>query len=186
MNYIKSILSTKKTNTTALIKVKQDIKDLTTNSSIKADLSFNNIEKLKKTLSYQDELKLRQHFYDQLIFKLNTRYKNQPIVDFLAIEISQMAITEISNPDRNISYWQFLTHLAKAVKIAPEKNEDIMAFITGYVYTSSISNPISPKEFLKRRHYTNSVEILTVNPSNKENVGEELETTINQLNYRVQ
>jgi hypothetical protein len=175
MIHIKYFQKIKRENTLNLRKVdRQLIGDINISP-------ISNADHLSKLLIYKDELKLRQNFYDQLIFKFNIKYNGQGIKLFLVQHLKIMAKTELNNQERNINYWQFLNYLAKALNTLPEKNEDLLKFLTGYIQVSTISNPISPKEFLKRRHYSNSIEVVSVESVSKEDVGELLERRINKI-----
>ncbi len=175
LKHIKSLQITKKENTSALQKIDYKLK---TNESIDIVSSTDQLSTLFKN---KDEHLLRQHFYDQLIFKFNTKYSSQSLKLFLVQQLNAMAYTEVKNNERNINYWQFLKHLSKAITTLPEKNENILDFLKGYVEVSSISNPITPKEYLKRKNYSNSIEVVTVKSVSKENVGELLEKKIDEI-----
>jgi hypothetical protein len=99
----------------------------------------------------REESRLRNEFWDRLIYEVNTRYKNQPAFEFLSSTLTDMAVTraqlEASKLGNERDYWFFLVNLAVAVKTKAEKIEDIVKFIESYLQYSTITSPKSVSGF---------------------------------------
>jgi len=127
------------------------------------------------------ELKLRQVFLDRLILQVDHHYKGSELRSFLKERLVEMAKSDLTNGDPNEHIWKFLTYLSRAIDSIPERNENLLSFVEGYMNFSTLSAPIPPKEFLRSRQYTNGKDSFAANDLKKDEVGEVVENRLKAL-----
>lgn len=137
---------------------------------------------LNKWAEERKELLLRQDFLDRLIFRLDSNYHGGSLQVFFAAQLKDMTFLEATSSESNYhKLWKFLSYLATAVQEMPERNEDLASFIEGYMNFSTISEPKSPKEFMKTREYSNGKTSVAAQSVSREDVGEIVEQRLKQL-----
>src|SRR5690606_31835443 len=120
-------------------------------------------------------------FYNRLIHKVQTRYSGTNLKAFLTPTLLEMARVEATIPTSSPRLVRFLTYLAKAVEQVPERTEDTLDFIEGYVNFSTISQPTRPFEYLSHRDYTNGPHSESAKSVRPDEVGDLVEEQLQKL-----
>jgi len=112
---------------------------------------------------------MRQEFLDRLILQVDTKFGGGDLRAFLERALTDMAKIDVSSAT-DTGLWKFMKYAADAVRRLPEKKENILAFLEGYM-TKSVSNPMLPQEYMASRNYTNGAKSEQGSPLNREDVG---------------
>ncbi len=136
---------------------------------------------LEKLSLRRREFFLRQNFIDRLKFKIDKDYNGQEMKNFLSKTILELAHEEALDSQGDFGLTRFCNYLSLAIKQIPERNENLLGFVEGYMKFSSILNPISPSEYLHHRSYTNGRDSYNAQPVARENIGEVVEERLQQL-----
>jgi hypothetical protein len=145
-------------------------------------LSERQLQSLNKRLTAlvaeKDELQMRYDFIGQLIFQVDSKWSSQPLATFLEQQLLDMAVTDLNSASApgKPALWRFYTYLSIAIREIPEKREDLVAFLDGYLEYSSIQQPKSPAQYLNTRQYTNGAVNQTARPVNRDT----LEATVDK------
>lgn len=142
---------------------------------LSAPLDENQVEKLT---AQRQELLLRQDFLDRLVLQVDTRFTAGNLREFLSDRLSELARIDLLSNNSNQQLWKQMTYLSQALRDLPERNQNTVSFIEGYLKTSSFKAPIKPDEYLKSRQYTNSRDAVAATPVAKDEVGEQVEKRI--------
>jgi hypothetical protein len=136
------------------------------------DTKMNNFEEdVQKLKADRQEYSMRQEFLNRLIFQLDTKYAGGDLRAFLEHALVDMAkIDATSTAAAGEGLWKFMKYSADAIHRLPEQKENILAFLEGYM-NLSVSNPISPEQYLATRNYTNGSKSEQGNPMSREEVG---------------
>ncbi len=129
----------------------------------------------------RQEFVLRQTFLDRLIFHVDTHFKGGDFRQFLQKQLAEMARIEVTNSSSQPSIWKFLTYLSHAIRDLPESNENLMAYVEGYMKFASVAKPIRPEEYTKTRNYSNGQTSVAAAPVEREKVGELVEDRLQEL-----
>lgn len=125
---------------------------------------------------------MRQEFIDRLIFRVDTHYRDgMDSKSFFLSQLSEIAMSEATDPNGDNTVWKFVTYLTVAMKEQMEKSENPVAFIEGYMTYSSIVNPTRPEEYVRLRSYTNGIESVAARGTPREMVGEVVEARMLRL-----
>lgn len=119
----------------------------------------------------QREHKLRQEFLDRLIFQIDTKFAGGDLRLFLERALTEMAKIDAVSSTVDTGLWKFLKFAADAVKSLPERKENIVSFLEGYM-NRSVANPIKPEDYLNSRNYSNGTKSETGAPIERDKVGE--------------
>ncbi len=176
------LLSLKEQNGQKLIEIdrtmKESLSPKTPEQLERAEAEVNRLGDLR------EEYLLRQNFLDRLIFQVDTHYRGGDLKAFLKQRTKVLAEIEVKSTDSDRSLWKFLTYLSLALNQTPEKDEDVLEFIEGYMKASGIRNPIPPTEYLAKRNYTNGTEAMMAAKVSKENLGELVEKQLSLLDQK--
>lgn len=132
-------------------------------------------------IKLRSEYLLRQDFYDRIKLQVEKYYHGKSLGRLLINRLEVLYNIELKNPHMNQGMWQFMHYLRTALTRIPERNENPIAFIEGYIKFSSISKPKTPHEFSKSRDYINSYTNERANGVSATDIGLKLEDTLNQL-----
>jgi hypothetical protein len=121
------------------------------------------------------EFVLRQNFIDRLKFHIDQNYRGGDFKDFLSKTILGMAQTEALDLQGDQGFTKFCNYLSLAVREIPERNENLLAFIEGYMKFSSILNPRPPNQYVEHRSYTNGFDSYSAQTRERDTVGDIVE-----------
>lgn len=114
---------------------------------------------------------LRQDFLSRLIFQVDTRFSGGDLRLFLRQALGEMATTDVtSTAATDPGLWKFLKFASEALNHLPEKREDILGFLDGYMQRS-VANPMNPTKYLDSRNYTNGLKSESGQPMRADEVG---------------
>lgn len=168
---VRSLLNTHK---------EMDLEEAATSS--KASRAFKAFEgEMEVLMAQRKERILRQDFLDRLLFQIDSKYGGGDLRDFLQNTLLEMSLTEATSPAGESPLWRFLTYLSLAIKTLPERNENILSFVEGYMEFSTLSHPVRPDQFVSLRHYTNGATSLPGRPVDKAEVGDAVEAKLLRL-----
>lgn len=130
-----------------------------------------NLEKEVSTLrAAKREHSMRQEFLDRLILQVDTKFSGGDLRAFLERALTDMAKIDAVSSSSDSGLWKFMKYAADAVRRLPEKKENILAFLEGYM-TKSVSDPVKPEQYLSTRNYTNGAKSEEGSPLSREDVG---------------
>lgn len=157
-------------NSTTLFSVEQ-------NSFKQFDLSLNQLMELKK------ELLLQLNIFDQFSHKIQNSFKKEDDLRLFLIHLSLEMAKKNSEGYTQIdpNTIRFLAFLSVALRSLPERGENVIDFIEGYIQYSSVSHPKAPHLYFAQRHYTNGVVSEAAHPISKDKVGDIIDERINSL-----
>jgi hypothetical protein len=135
------------------------------------------VNRLKTTLKEHLE---RQEFWDRVIFQIDTRFVGGDIREFLQSRLVEMAKVEASSPSSE-NLWKVFRYTADVLKSLPERKDDVIAVIEGYVRSTNPADPANPSTYLSQQNYTNGTHSETARTMSKEEVGELAERRLQQL-----
>jgi len=124
---------------------------------------------------------MRQEFLDRLIFQIDTKFGGGDLRAFLENALTDMAKVDALTASNDTHLWKFMRYAADAVKRIPERRENILAFLEGYM-NRSISNPVTPEDYLSTRNYSNGAQSASGNPIPKEEVGVIADRRLQEMN----
>lgn len=136
---------------------------------------------LEKLTQRRNELLARRDLVDRLIFAVDTKWQDQPVKVFFENEVLNLALAEMSSASSPSRLWKFLTYLSIAIREIPEPQEDILAFIEGYMNFSGVLEPVSPTTFLDSRNYTNGAVSTSAQPVPRDKVGAHVDKRLEEL-----
>ncbi|MBX3021321.1 MAG: hypothetical protein KF799_06540 [Bdellovibrionales bacterium] len=131
--------------------------------------------------SAKREHTLRQEFLDRLIFQIDTKFAGGDLRAFLERSLTDMAKVDAVSSANETGLWKFMKYAADAVRRLPEKKENVLAFLEGYM-TKSVSNPLRPEDYLSARNYTNGSKSEEGSPLSREDVGAIADRRLQELN----
>lgn len=118
------------------------------------------------------EHSMRQEFLNRLIFQVDTKFGGGDLRVFLERALNEMAKVDATqmNAGAETGLWKFLKFASDAVRRLPERKENILAFLEGYMHRS-VANPIRPEDYLNSRNYTNGLASEAGRPLDRSEVG---------------
>ncbi|MCB0413446.1 MAG: hypothetical protein KDD50_03875 [Bdellovibrionales bacterium] len=137
--------------------------------------------KMLQLIEKRKELILRQEFYNQLSLKFHQHYQETNISEFLSKSLQELAYQEAISPQPNPQKWRFLSYLNQVIQSLPDIDNNLIEFVAQYTNTSSISEPISPNEFLASHNYTNGIISQRARQIKPSNVGDSIDEKLNFL-----
>ncbi|MCC7404995.1 MAG: hypothetical protein IT288_11415 [Bdellovibrionales bacterium] len=138
-------------------------------------------EEMEVLILQRRERLLRQEFLDRLVFQIDSKFQGGDIREFLHQVFLEMSLTEASSGASDTSLWRFLTYLSLAIKTLPERGENLISFVEGYMEFSTISKPVRPDQFVSLRHYTNGTHSQPAEQAvDKTEVGDAVESRLEQ------
>lgn len=141
-----------------------------------------NLEKEVTTLrTARKEHMLRQDFLDRLILQVDANFRGGDLRQFLQVALTEMAKTDAMSTSSEAGLWKFLKYAAEAISSLPERKENIVAFLEGYM-NRSVSDPIKPQDYLNSRNYTNGSTSEQGDPLKREEAGEVAAQRLQELN----
>jgi hypothetical protein len=119
------------------------------------------------------EHSMRQDFLNRLIFQVDTKFGGGDLRIFLERALNEMAKVDATqtNASAEPGLWKFLKFASDAVRRLPEKKENILAFLEGYMLRS-VANPIQPDDYLNTRNYSNGLTSDAGRPVDRSVVGD--------------
>lgn len=127
---------------------------------------------------------LRQEFLDRLIFQIDVRFNGGELRPFLERALTEMAKTDATSNDAknsaDLGLWKFLKYAADAVRRLPEKKENILVFLEGYM-NRSVADPIRPEDYLNTRNYSNGLDSESGKPLERDEVGAFADSRIREI-----
>lgn len=140
-----------------------------------------NLEKEVSTLrTARKEHMLRQDFLDRLILQIDANFRGGDLRQFLQVALTEMAKTDAMSTSSEAGLWKFLKYAAEAIGSLPERKENIVAFLEGYM-NRSVSDPIKPQDYLNSRNYTNGSMSEQGSPMKREEAGDVAAQRIQEL-----
>lgn len=123
----------------------------------------------------QHEHSLRQDFLNRLIFQIDSKFHGGDLRNFLEVALVEMAKVDALSQNGEqgsiqTGMWKFLKYSSDAIHKLPEKGENVLTFLEGYM-DRSIANPVTPDEYMNSRNYTNGSMSEAGNPLSREHVG---------------
>lgn len=175
---LRELKGLKAQNTQRLQALDERIKTLIGPQVVAASLNENDIDKLNDE---RQERLLRQELIDRLLFQVDTRFRSGDIRQFLSERLADMARTDLLAHESKQTLWKQMSYLSQALRDLPERGDNIVAFVDGYLTRSSFKRPLKPEDYLRSRQYTNGREAVAAAPANQEQIGEQLEKRLNEL-----
>jgi hypothetical protein len=125
---------------------------------------------------------LRQEFLDRLIFQVDTKFAGGDLRLFLERALTEMAKIDATSSlaQTDAGLWKFLKFASDAVRRLPEKRENILVFLEGYM-NRSVANPIRPEDYLSTRNYSNGLQSESGKPLERDEVGAVADSRIREL-----
>ncbi len=146
----------------------------------------NNVENDVRALkTAKHEHLLRQEFLDRLIFQIDTKFAGGDLRAFLERALTEMAKVDAVSSAVDNGLWKFMKFAADAVRSLPERKENIVSFLEGYM-KRSVSNPVRPDDYLNSRNYTNGAVSEAGQPLPREDVGAIVENRIRDISKDVE
>ena len=136
--------------------------------------------KIHNLVEQQKEHLLREEFFNLMIFHLQN-FGGGSLKGYLHSNIPRMTKLDAVSGAGRPSMITFLNNLGLAIRQLPERNEDILAFIIGYMKFSSIRKPIPPHRYVDMRNYINGKDSVRAEPATRENIGDLVEAQLDQL-----
>jgi hypothetical protein len=124
---------------------------------------------------------LRQEFLDRLILQVDAHFQGGDLRQFLQVTLTDMARTDAMSTAADAGLWKFLKYASEAIKSLPERKENILAFLEGYM-NRSVLDPIQPQDYLNSRNYTNGSASEQGHPMDRDEVGDLADQRLQELN----
>lgn len=141
-----------------------------------------NIKDLENLKNQRQELLARQQFLDRLILQIDSKYRGGDMRRFLQERLSDMAQVDLLSADAgHDALWKQMTYLSQALRDLPERDENLVSFVSGYLAASSFKDPLKPEDYLKTRNFTNGRTSIAAAPVKAEDVGEAVEKRLDQI-----
>jgi hypothetical protein len=118
------------------------------------------------------EHSMRQEFLNRLILQVDTKFSGGDLRIFLERSLNEMAKIDATqiNAQAETGLWKFLKFASDAVRRLPERKENILVFLEGYMHRSVV-NPIRPEDYLNTRNYSNGLASEAGRPLDRDEVG---------------
>ncbi len=142
--------------------------------------NINEIE-IESLSNQRQEFIWRQELIDRLVLQIDSRFKGGDLRDFLSERLVEMAKADLLETAGNKSLWKQMTYLSQTLRQIPERGENIIGFIDGYLKNSSFKKPLRPDEYLRTRAYSNGGEHVAATPATKDQVGEMVEQRLMEI-----
>lgn len=135
---------------------------------------------------------LRQEFLDRLIFQIDTKFAGGDLRTFLERALVDMAKVDAVSSNAQSGLWKFLKYASDAIRSLPEKKENILSFLEGYM-NRSVVNPVRPEDYLASRNYSNGSQNEAGSPLTRDQAGafadrrlKEIQAKLNEQQPKVQ
>lgn len=129
-----------------------------------------NLDSVPSLKTAQREHVLRQEFLNRLISQIDRNFNGGDLRGFLERALTEMAKIDAVSTTAETGLYKFMRYAADAVHRLPERKENILAFLEGYM-NRSVANPIRPEDYLNSRNYTNGAKAEPGAPLGREDVG---------------
>jgi len=139
------------------------------------------IEKLR---TVKNEHVMREDLLNRLIFQIDTKFGGGDLRAFLEPALLEMAKIDATNSSNHTGLWKFMKFCSEAIRKLPERKENVLAFLEGYM-NRSVSNPITPDEYLAQRNYSNGATSDPGAPMTREEAGDIADRRILEMNSDV-
>lgn len=131
-----------------------------------------NLEKTVEQLKLvKNEHVLREDLLNRLIFQIDTKFAGGDLRAFLEPALLEMAKVDATNSTNDSGLWKFMKFCSEAIRKLPERKENVLAFVEGYM-NRSVSHPITPDEYLAQRNYSNGATSDSGLPMTRDQAGE--------------
>lgn len=145
-----------------------------------------NLERDVLTLrTARHEHSMRQEFLDRLIFQVDTKFSGGDLRLFLERALTEMAKIDAVSSATDTGLWKFFKFSADAIHSLPERKENILSFLEGYM-NRSVANPIRPEDYLNSRNYTNGSKSESGDPLSRDEVGAVADRRIQEMNQKAE
>lgn len=138
-------------------------------------------DSLRQIKERKHEYQMRRDFIDQVIFQIDSRWNGENLRSFLENNLLEMASNDVKDEYGSASIAAFSTYLSMALRDLPERNENLVQFIQGYIDYSSLSAPKSPQNYLRERSYLNGSTAYTAADRRRDKVGDIVDRKIQSL-----
>lgn len=136
---------------------------------------FNYGESLRILSLKRQEALLKQKMIDQLMFEIDSKWNGQALRTFLEHSFLDMSLGELTDLTPEINRALFYTYMSVAIREVPEKTEDLIGFLIGYMNFSSVSKPRTPLAYLNTRNYSNGQKSVTAKALKSESISQLVE-----------
>jgi hypothetical protein len=89
--------------------------------------------------------------------------------EFLGQALNKMAAIDATSSNES-GLLKFFKYCSEAIQALPEKNENVLAFVEGYM-NRSVADPVLPQVYLAQRNYTNGSDSESGQPLTREEAG---------------
>ncbi len=136
---------------------------------------FNYGENLRQLSAKRQEALSKQKMLDQLMFEIDSKWNGQALRSFLEHSFLDMSLGELTDLSPEINRALFYSYMSVAIREVPERTEDLISFLIGYMNFSSVSKPRPPNTFMNSRNYSNGSKSMTAQPSKSESISQMVE-----------
>lgn len=113
------------------------------------------------------ETPLQKRVIDNLIFYVDSHYKNEAEKSFLADASEKIAQREIQNPQTlNTQIWRYFNDLAEVLRRDEGSNTPPGVLLKAYLKYSPLESPKDPKDFITEANYSNGRDYQNVGKKN--------------------
>lgn len=135
------------------------------------------VSQLKSNL--KDHL-ARQEFWDRIIFQIDTKFSGGDLRQFLQTRLIEMAKIEAASSETS-NLWKFFRYTSDVIKTLPERKDDVIAVLEGYVRSTSPINPDQPEKYMHSQNYTNGTDSEPAKTVDRSDVGSLAEERMKKL-----
>ena len=136
---------------------------------------FNYSESLSVLTSKRQEALLKQKLIDQIMFEIDTKWNGQGMRSFLEHSFLDMSFAELTDSDTEVNRAVFLSYMSVAIREIPEKTDDLISFLIGYINFSSVSKPKAPIAYNNSRSYANGTKSMTASAARADSISQLVE-----------
>ena len=122
----------------------------------------------------------RQRFWDRMIFEIDSHFNGGDLREFLKTRLMEMAKVEATSQSSE-NLMKLFRYTADIIKDLPERKNDFLSIIDGYVRSNNPENPDEPQTFLQQRDYTNGTTSESAQTVSKEEVGDIVEERLEEI-----
>lgn len=162
-------------------KLNKQLSPATISTSGAVQVPHLNEDEIEKISEERQEGLLRQELIDRLLLQVDSKFKGGDLRLFLVARLNEMARIDLLNSPGQQKLWKLMSYLSQALHNLPERGDNIVAFIDGYLQRSKFKKPLKPEEYLLSRQYSNGRDSVAATPATREQVGEQLESRLNEL-----
>ncbi len=136
---------------------------------------FSYSESLSVLSGRRQESLQKQKVLNQIMFEIDSKWNGQGMRTFLEHTFMDLSLNEMTDDNPEVNRALFYTYLSVAMRELPEKAEDLIGFMVGYINFSGISKPKPPLAFVNSRNYSNGSKSVTARSTKSEAISELVE-----------